>query len=67
MLTPTEWTLVTELTRDHLVDAVEPRYRLAESFPSEFVADLSLGTRASTNAASSTPEQHKSHRAGPAS
>jgi hypothetical protein len=50
MLATTEWTLVTELTRDHLVDTVEPRDRLARWFTSEFVADLSLGTRASANA-----------------
>lgn len=50
MLTPPEWTLVTELVQNHLVNTVEPRQRLELYFPAQFVSTLSLGTRASDNA-----------------
>lgn len=50
MLADTEWTLVTELSRDHLLNTVEPHDRLAAHFPPEFVAALALTARPADNA-----------------
>jgi hypothetical protein len=45
MLADTEWTLVTEPARDHLLDTVAPHDRLAAIFAAEFVAALPLTAR----------------------
>ncbi len=50
MLADTEWTLVTELSRDHLLRTVEPHDRLAAFFPAEFVGALPLTSRPADNA-----------------
>jgi hypothetical protein len=50
MLADTEWTLVTELARDHLLDTVDPHDRLGAYFPAAFVAALPLTARAADNA-----------------
>ena len=50
MLADTEWTLVTELARDHLLSTVEPHDSLTAYFAPEFVAGLPLTPRAADNA-----------------
>src|SRR5215204_3517093 len=50
MLADTEWTLVAELARDHLLNTVEPHDRLSTYFPPEFVSALSLTARPADNA-----------------
>ena len=46
----TQWTLVTEATRDYIVNTPLPQEKLADIFPREFVGDLSLTTRSGENA-----------------
>jgi hypothetical protein len=50
MLRDTEWTLLTELARDHLLAPIEAREALAPYFAAEFVAGLSLGASSARNA-----------------
>lgn len=50
MLADTEWTLVTELSRDHLLDTWDPHDRLHGHFSPEFVASLPLSARPADNA-----------------
>ncbi|MCB5183036.1 AAA family ATPase, partial [Streptomyces antimicrobicus] len=49
-LTDTEWDLVTEWARDHLLLTTEPGPRLRQWFDAEFVGRLPLGPRAGENA-----------------
>lgn len=50
MFSDTEWALVTELVRDHLLKTVAPYDRLQPLFPAAFVAGLSLTTVPGENA-----------------